>query len=88
MNPKERRTLETLAVKRLNATARDDEQWSFAFRTEGAIGLIYCPWSVTAEEEFDGEFERLELPWDPERLSLIKAGLADRSRRMVSARPK
>jgi hypothetical protein len=69
--------LSKLALKRLNATADDDERWSFLFRTEGAVDFLYCPYSETEDWDFDGELEGLILPWSPERLSLIKEGKAD-----------
>jgi hypothetical protein len=69
--------LSKLALKRLYATADDDERWSFLFRTEGAVGLLYCPYSETEDLDFDGELEGLILPWSPERLNLIKEEKAD-----------
>jgi hypothetical protein len=48
-----------------------DGKWS------GAVCLLYCPWSVTEDWEFDGETEGLGLPWNPERLELIRRGEAD-----------
>jgi hypothetical protein len=61
----------------LEPTADDDEKWSFVFRTRGAVCSLYCPWSVTEDWEFDGETEGLVLPWNPERLELIRRGEAD-----------
>jgi hypothetical protein len=69
-----RKTLEELALERLNATVGDDAPWSFLFRTDGAVNLLYCPWSATEEWEFDGETEGLDLPWSPHRLELIEEG--------------
>jgi hypothetical protein len=77
MDLADREKLEKLALERLYATADDEEQWSFVFRTDGAGCLFYCPWSVTEDWEFDGEIEDLGLPWSPERLELIKRGEAD-----------
>jgi hypothetical protein len=64
-------------LERLHATADDDEQWSFLFRTDRAVNFLYCPWSVTEDWEFDGETQGLSLPWSPERLQLIRDGDAD-----------
>jgi hypothetical protein len=72
-----RKQLENFALERLAATADDVEQWSFLFRTEGAVSLIYCPWSATEDMDFDGDVDGLVLPWTPERLDLIKRGEAD-----------
>jgi hypothetical protein len=63
MDLADREKLEKLALERLDATADDDEQWSFLFRTNGATDLLYCPWSVTEDWEFDGETEGLRLHW-------------------------
>jgi len=73
----DRKKLEELAVERLMATANDEEQWSFCFRTEGAVSAIYCPWQVGEDAALDGEIEGLDLPWTPERLDLIKRSQAD-----------
>jgi hypothetical protein len=72
-----REKLETLAVERLNATADDEEPWSFCFRTEGCVGLLYCPWSETEDWEFDGETKGLDLSWSAERLDRISRGEDD-----------
>ena len=77
MDAADRKKLEQVALDRLLATAHDEEQWSFAFRTEGAVYLPYCPWSVTEDWEFDGGTDGLDLPWAPERLDLITRGEAD-----------
>jgi hypothetical protein len=66
------RSLEKLAQERLRATESDDEPYSFLFRTDGAIGLSYCPWWVV--EEFGGEIEGLDLAWSKERIESIEAG--------------
>jgi hypothetical protein len=73
----DREKLKSIALERLLASADDDEQWSFLFRTKGAVSLLYRPWSVTEHWEFDGETEGLELPWPSERLNLITRGEAD-----------
>jgi hypothetical protein len=71
--------LEKLALERLYATANDDEQWSFLFRTRWAMDPFYCPWSVTEDCEFDGGVEDLDLPWSSERLEVLKRGTRRRS---------
>jgi hypothetical protein len=58
----------------LNATAYDEEQWSFAWTGKGAVCLSYCPWSEFDDWEFDGTVEGLDLPWNEERLDLIARG--------------
>ncbi|HWK67483.1 MAG TPA: hypothetical protein VNS34_21355 [Rhizobiaceae bacterium] len=68
MDPAEGRRLEALAMQRLQATRLHEEQWSFLFRTEGSLGLVYCPWSVLDDWEFDGDLDDLELPWSDERI--------------------
>jgi hypothetical protein len=77
MNSADRKKLKKLALVRLDATADDDEQWSFLFRTDGCVGYLYCPWSATEDWDFDGTIEGLDLPWSAERLNLIKDGKAD-----------
>jgi hypothetical protein len=77
VDPSRRTELEKLALERLHATAHDEEQWSYAFRTDGAVGFLYCPWFVTEGWEFDGETDELELPWRPERRQLIDRGGAE-----------
>jgi hypothetical protein len=69
-----RQRLEQLALERLQATAHDEERWSFLFRTDGAVGFLYCPWFVTEDWEFDGDTAGLDLPWDRGRLALIDRG--------------
>jgi hypothetical protein len=60
LDTKKRKRLAKLARERLEATAKDDEEWSFLFRTPGAVSLLFCPWSVTDDWEFDGTIEGLE----------------------------
>lgn len=76
MNRAERRQLEKLACDRLSATADDDEQWSFLFRTDGAESYLYCPWSLVEDREFDGDVEGLSLPWANTRTKLLQQGNA------------
>jgi hypothetical protein len=71
-----RKQLENLALEGLAASADDEEEWSFLFRTQGAVSLIYYPWSEVEDLEFDGGVDGLDLPWTPERLDLIKRGKA------------
>jgi hypothetical protein len=77
MDPSRRKQLEQLACQRRDATAHDDERWSFLFNTEGSVGFSYCPWSYPADDEFDGSDKRLCLPWKPERLQLLSSGQAE-----------
>jgi hypothetical protein len=77
MDSNQRQILEELAVRRLKATAHSDEQWSFLFRTEGAMGLVYCPWSWMEDQEFDGDVDRLDLPWTSARKALLRDGDAE-----------
>jgi hypothetical protein len=72
-----RKWLSDLAVQLLRATANGDEPWSFLFRTEGAENFLYCPWSWTAEDEFDGEVDQFNLPWSTERKNSLSAGGAE-----------
>jgi hypothetical protein len=74
MDPAQHRRLEDLAMQRLQATRLDEEQWSFLFRTEGSLGLVYCPWPVLDDWEFDGDLDGLELPWSDERIEEIEEG--------------
>jgi hypothetical protein len=74
MHSEDRKKLAELALERLEATADDEERWSFLFRTEGAVGFSYCPWSETEDWEFDGQVEGLTLPWTRERLEAISQG--------------
>ena len=39
----------------LEATANDEEPWSFLFRTEGAVGGLFYPLSGVEDYPFDGE---------------------------------
>jgi hypothetical protein len=75
MDPATKARLEAFALEGLEATADDDERWSFLFRTEGALDFIYCPWETV--EEFDGDIEGLELSWSEERLEMIEGGEAE-----------
>jgi hypothetical protein len=52
MDSADRKKLAKFASERLYATADDEEQWSFLFRTRGAVSYLYCPWSVTEDWEF------------------------------------
>ncbi|MCG3775178.1 MAG: hypothetical protein JW395_2007 [Nitrospira sp.] len=76
-----RQKLETLALKRLAATAEDDDgqAWSFLFYTDGSVSFSYCPWSATEDLNFsdDGDVYGLKLPWSPARKALIESGKAN-----------
>jgi hypothetical protein len=61
-------------LERLNATADDEERWSFAWGSKGAVCFSYCPWSELDDWEFDGTIEGLDLPWSGERVDLIARG--------------
>src|SRR5262245_48398079 len=76
LQPTERKKFEKLALQRLNATAYDKDQWSFAWSGMGAVCLSYCPWSELDDWDFDGTIEGLDLPWAGERLELISRGEA------------
>ena len=41
MDSTDREKLEGVALERLLATADDEEQWSFLFRTSGAVDFLY-----------------------------------------------
>ena len=77
MDPSRRKELEKFALERLEATAHDQEQWSYAWGGEGAVDFTYCPWSQYEHEEFDGWVMGLDLPWSAERLRQIESGEAD-----------
>ena len=74
MDPSRQKELEMLALERLNATADDDEQWSYAWGGEGAVSFAYCPWSQFEHEEFYGWVSDLNLPWSEARLRQIEDG--------------
>jgi hypothetical protein len=74
MTPDDRQKLEKFAWEQLEATADDEERWSFAWAREGCVGDIsYCPWWLTEELEFDGDLRDLDLPWSKERFESIEA---------------
>jgi hypothetical protein len=77
MDLADRQKLERIALDRLLASADDEEQWSFVFRTEAAISALYCAWSVAEQWEFDGQIDGLGLQWTPERQKLLKLGEAE-----------
>jgi hypothetical protein len=74
MDEKDKQRWERVAIESLEATADDEEQWSFLFWTPGSVELLYCPWATTDDLDFDGELEDLAPPWSGERLDLIKRG--------------
>ena len=77
MNEADRKVLEKFALEGLAVTADEEERWSYLFRTEGSVGLLFCPWSTTEDWEFDGTVDDLDLPWSRSRLALIASGDAD-----------
>ena len=77
MDEATRRNLEELAMERLLATADDDEQWSFLFRTNGSICLNYWPWSMVEDDPYDPGIQGLDLPWTAERRRSLEAGDAE-----------
>jgi hypothetical protein len=77
MDAKNKQRWGQIAIESLEATADDEEQWSFLFRTPGSIELLYCPWAAADNLDFDGELEGLTLPWSRERLDLIGRGDAE-----------
>lgn len=77
MDPVRRKQLEELAQRRLDATADDEEQFSFLFRTEGSFDYRYCPWWKFEEEDFDGWVQGLDLPWSESRRQQLESGEAD-----------
>src|SRR5947208_10186242 len=50
-----RAKLQEIALQGLEATANDEEPWSFLFRTEGAVGGLFYPFSGVDDDLFDGE---------------------------------
>lgn len=64
--------LRRFALEQAEATASDDEQYSFLFRTPGATDFAYCPYWVTEDWEFDGAIEGLSLPWDQKRIDTLQ----------------
>ncbi|RVC79881.1 hypothetical protein EN745_14680 [Mesorhizobium sp. M4A.F.Ca.ET.022.05.2.1] len=72
MDDIQRRRLERIAWNHAASTRNDEERWSFAFKTPGAVGYFFCPFS--AVEEFDGDLEGLNLSWEPERVAQIEDG--------------
>jgi hypothetical protein len=63
--------LERFALEQLDATANNDEQHSFLFRTEGAISFSYCAFSFTEDLDFCGDVRGLDLPWEQARIDLV-----------------
>ncbi|RWM17825.1 hypothetical protein [Mesorhizobium sp.] len=72
MDDIQRRRLERIAWNHAASTRNDEERWSFAFKTPGAVGYFFCPFSEIAE--FDGDLDGLNLSWEPERVTEIEDG--------------
>lgn len=72
MDDIQRRRLERIAWNHAASTRGDEERWSFAFKTPGAVGYFFCPFSTV--EEFDGDLEGLNLSWEPKRVVQIEGG--------------
>jgi len=70
----DKRRLHELACRLLEATRDDDEQWSFLFRTPGAIDLLYCPWSSVEDLEFNGNVSELRNLLSADRICEIEVG--------------
>jgi hypothetical protein len=64
--------LKQFALEQADATADDDERYSFLFRTPGSLDFTYCSYSVTEDWEFDGAIEGLDLPWDQARIDTFR----------------
>ena len=77
MDSNEKQRLENLALKRLHATADEEEEHSFLFRTEGALDYAFYPWSRIEHEDFDGDAECVKHIWGSDRLALVESGEAD-----------
>lgn len=77
MDQSKKAHLTQLAMRRLMKSATDDEPWSFAFRTPGAISLSYCPWETVGDWEFDGDVSGVQSQWKPDRIAAIENGTAE-----------
>jgi len=67
-----KKELEKIALERLEASANDEERWSYAWGGEGSVNLSYCQW--LEHDEFDGTVRGLNLPWTPGRINEIERG--------------
>ena len=66
MKPDDRKKLEKFAWEQLEATAHDEERWSFAWARKGCVGDIsYCPRSLTEELAFDGDLREVGARFRP-----------------------
>jgi hypothetical protein len=69
--------LQRIALQRLEASADDEERWSYAWGGEGAVDFSYCPWAAYEDEEFWGVPPGIKLPWPPERIEQLESGEED-----------
>jgi hypothetical protein len=67
--------LQKHAADQLERSRHDEEQWSFLFRTPGAIDLLYCPWTVVADWEFDGDLSLIADQLSNDRRQRIEKGV-------------
>ncbi len=72
MDDVQRRRLERIAWNHAANTRDNEERWSLAFKTAGAVGYFFCPFSEVSE--FDGDPEGLNLSWEPGRVAQIEDG--------------
>ena len=69
LSKKKERELCDVALERLNATANDEEEWSFLFRTKGSMDYLYYPWSEAEYLMFEPDgLEGRGLLWSEKRL--------------------
>ncbi len=73
LNEETRQRLTTLAYARLEATANDDEQHSFLFRTPGARSfLAFLREDLDTFDPYLVDIDDLDLPWSDERWSALQ----------------
>ena len=63
------------AAEQLERSRHDEEQWSFLFRTPGAIGFLYCPWTVVEDWEFEGDLSLIADQLSTDRRQRIERGV-------------
>lgn len=69
-----RRRLERIAWNHAKGSQDHEEQWSFLFRTDGAVSYMFFPFSGLDDWEFDGDLDGLDLPWSASRIEEIEDG--------------
>jgi hypothetical protein len=74
MDPVLRRRLERIAWNHVKGSRDHEEQWSFLFRTEGAVSYMFFPLSGLDDWEFDGDLDGLDIPWSAKRIEEIEDG--------------